>query len=51
MNEIIEVITELAEIVRELDPGKTRQYDKIAHLLEKARERDQLDRYRKDVNR
>lgn len=35
--ELILAITILAEIVRELDPGRVRQYDEIAGCLEKAR--------------
>lgn len=37
LQELIEAITEIAEIVRDLDPGRVSQYDKIAGLLEKAR--------------
>jgi hypothetical protein len=37
LRELTSAITELAEIVRDLDPGRTLQYEKIAELLEKAR--------------
>ncbi|TAL43860.1 MAG: hypothetical protein EPN91_05750 [Salinibacterium sp.] len=35
--DLIAVVTELAEIVRDLDPGRTRQYALIEQLLERAR--------------
>lgn len=38
MYDLTEVVTTLAEIVRELDhPGRTNQYKRIADLLERAR--------------
>lgn len=37
LRELTAAITELAEVVREIDPGPVRQYDLIAVHLEKAR--------------
>jgi hypothetical protein len=37
MQELISAITDLAEIVRDLDPGRTRQYAHIEQALESAR--------------
>lgn len=37
LRSLTEIITILAEIIRDLDPGRVNQYDRIADLLEKAR--------------
>ena len=37
LNCLTEVVTIMAEIVRDLDPGRVNQYDRICDLLEKAR--------------
>jgi hypothetical protein len=37
LRELIGAVTELAEIAREIDPGRVRQYDKIERHLENAR--------------
>lgn len=37
LRELIGVVTELSEIVRDLDPSRVRQYDKIERHLENAR--------------
>lgn len=37
LTELISVITDLADIVRDLDPGRTRQYKAIEKALEEAR--------------
>lgn len=37
IEELTAAITILAEVVRELDPGRIRQYDEIAGCLERAR--------------
>lgn len=34
---LTEAVTILAEIVRELDPGRVNQYDRVAEFLEKTR--------------
>lgn len=37
IRELISVVTELAEIVRDLDPGRNRQYQYIEDALASAR--------------